>query len=169
MLKEGVYMEIYRYDSGVGRTINAFDSKNVVMTKIIQESGEFHIGCMHLSEQAVVGYHQATVNQLFDVVQGSGTVRNGDSDFIGVQAGEAIFWEKGEGHETISKEGLWAIVIEGETVKPAKMMERIKYWQKKVNQSEFLALQASDREGVLKLKLVDDRIMISGQAIIQIF
>ncbi|ENQ3080120.1 hypothetical protein ACEOWG_003399 [Bacillus cereus] len=33
---------------------------------------------------------------------------------IPIQAGQAAFWEKGENHETSTKTGLMAIVIEGE-------------------------------------------------------
>ncbi|HDX9588930.1 TPA: hypothetical protein ROX98_001896 [Bacillus pseudomycoides] len=33
---------------------------------------------------------------------------------IPIQAGQAAFWEKGEKHETSTKTGLMAIVIEGE-------------------------------------------------------
>jgi predicted PhzF superfamily epimerase YddE/YHI9 len=39
------------------------------------------------------------------------------------------------------------------------------YWQKKLNKNEFTSLQLSKRGGLLKLKIVEDRILISGQAI----
>jgi len=39
------------------------------------------------------------------------------------------------------------------------------YWQKKMNKDEFVAYQASERSGVLKVKVVNDRVLISGKAV----
>lgn len=38
------------------------------------------------------------------------------------------------------------------------------YWQKKLNKDEFVAYQASERSGVLKVKVTGDRVLISGKA-----
>ena len=40
-----------------------------------------------------------------------------------IQAGEAVFWMKGEWHETKTDTGLTAIVIEGETLRPEQLTE----------------------------------------------
>lgn len=39
------------------------------------------------------------------------------------------------------------------------------YWSKKLGKNEFIAYQASSRGGVLKVKVVDDRVLISGKAV----
>ena len=39
------------------------------------------------------------------------------------------------------------------------------FWSEKMGKGEFMAAQISKRGGVLKLKLRDDRVMISGQAV----
>lgn len=39
------------------------------------------------------------------------------------------------------------------------------YWQKKLNKAEFVAYQASERGGVLKVKVIEDRVLISGKAV----
>jgi predicted PhzF superfamily epimerase YddE/YHI9 len=39
------------------------------------------------------------------------------------------------------------------------------YWQKKLNKSELIAYQASERGGVIKVKIEDDRVYISGKAV----
>jgi len=39
------------------------------------------------------------------------------------------------------------------------------YWQKKLNKNEFRAYQASERGGILKVKVEDDRVYLSGQAV----
>ncbi|KAA8783836.1 quercetin dioxygenase-like cupin family protein [Paenibacillus sp. 4624] len=114
-------MEFYRFDRESGRPITKFDS-NFVMSRIIQTSGNAHIGCMHIPANGVVGYHQAVSPQLMLIMTGAGKVRSGNDDFIEIKAGEAVFWEKGEWHETISKIGLTAIVIESEELNPSAYM-----------------------------------------------
>jgi len=39
------------------------------------------------------------------------------------------------------------------------------YWQKKLNKNEFIAYQASERGGVLKVKVTGERVLISGKAV----
>lgn len=39
------------------------------------------------------------------------------------------------------------------------------YWQKRLNKDEFIAYQASERGGILKVKVVGDRVLISGKAV----
>lgn len=39
------------------------------------------------------------------------------------------------------------------------------YWQKKLNKDEFIAYQASERGGILKVKVLGDRVLISGKAV----
>lgn len=39
------------------------------------------------------------------------------------------------------------------------------YWQKKLNKDEFIAYQASKRSGFLKVKVIGERVLISGKAV----
>ncbi len=39
------------------------------------------------------------------------------------------------------------------------------YWMKKLNKNNFISYQASERGGFLKVKVVEDRVLISGKAI----
>lgn len=39
------------------------------------------------------------------------------------------------------------------------------YWQKKLNKDEFIAYQTSERGGILKVKVIDERVLISGKAV----
>lgn len=39
------------------------------------------------------------------------------------------------------------------------------YWQRKLQKDNFLAYQASERGGVLKLQIAEERVLISGQAV----
>lgn len=78
---------------------------------------------MHIEPEGILGAHAAAVDQLFLVVRGSGTVSSNSSAAIQVGPGTAIFWTKGENHETRARsEGLVAIVIEGEGLSSANAM-----------------------------------------------
>ena len=58
--------------------------------------------------------HPATFPQVLAVLEGSGEVSGADGVVEPIAAGEAVFWHKGEEHETTSEAGLTALIIEGE-------------------------------------------------------
>ena len=120
-------MKMYRFDPTVGHPITQFDS-TFIMARIIRlagrdaTDGDIHIGCMHIPADGRVGYHQATVPQLFLVVAGEGWVRGDAETRRPVHAFEAAFWHRGEWHESGSETGMTALVIEGEGVDPTLFM-----------------------------------------------
>jgi hypothetical protein len=120
-------MRIYRFDAEAGRPISHFGS-DFVMTRIAHIVGdrsataELFMGCMHIGAGGSIGFHQATVPQLFLVVAGAGWVR-GEADVRQpIVPFEAAFWQEGEWHEAGSKTGMTAFVIEGEGVNPAQFL-----------------------------------------------
>ncbi|MEX2105242.1 MAG: cupin [Bacilli bacterium] len=115
-------MKIFRFDKEVGKNIPAFNSSNFIMTRIGHFTDEAHIGCMHIGEEGVVGYHQAKMSQLFLVAQGEGWVRTDESDRMTIKAGEAAHWTEGEWHESGSDEGMVVIVIESPSLNPSTFM-----------------------------------------------
>lgn len=106
-------MKIYQFKKEAGKKIKKFDS-DFVMSRIAQTDKAAHIGCMHLDENGIIGYHQAFVPQLLLIVSGEGWVRGETNEYIKVHSGEAVFWDRDEWHETKTNKGLTAIVIEGE-------------------------------------------------------
>lgn len=109
-------MQVYNFTKEAGKSIEAFGSQQLYMSRILSEANSPHIGCMHLGANGLVGWHQAPVPQLFLVVSGEGWVRAGEEAEISVSAGSAVYWEKGEWHETRTETGLSAIVIEAESM-----------------------------------------------------
>jgi len=101
--------------------ITKFDS-DFVMSRIVRTINATHIGFMYLAENGMIGYHQATMPQLLLVVSGEGLVRGESDEYIKVEPGTAIFWKKGEWHETKTEAGLNAIVIESEELNPSAYM-----------------------------------------------
>ncbi|CAM4120407.1 cupin [Bacillus wiedmannii] len=114
-------MKIFDFSEKVGKKISAFQS-NFIMSKILNHKGNVHIGAMHLRENGIIGYHEAVVSQLLLIVDGEGYVCGADKENVKVEAGQAVFWEKGEFHETITEKGLLAIVIESEELEQAIVM-----------------------------------------------
>ncbi|HLS36463.1 MAG TPA: cupin [Bacillota bacterium] len=111
-------MKIYSFQKEVGRKVTKFNS-DFIMSRITQTKGKAQIGCMHLEENGIIGYHQAVVPQLLLIVSGEGWVRGETEEFKMVRCGEAVFWEKDEWHETKTDTGLTAIVIESEELDTA--------------------------------------------------
>lgn len=128
-------MKIFRFDPEVGQHIEMFDS-NFIMSKIVMTEKPARIGCMYLQEGGIVGYHEATVPQLFLVMSGEGWVVGKEGIKQRIIQGEAAFWERGEGHETITETGMTAIVIESEELNPSRFLREVRYtgektWQQK--------------------------------------
>jgi hypothetical protein len=71
--KGGRKMIIYRFDKEVGKQVTHFES-SFIMTKISKLDQPVQIGCMHLEEGGLIGFHQATVPQLLLIVEGEGWV-----------------------------------------------------------------------------------------------
>ncbi|OOE12672.1 cupin [Fictibacillus arsenicus] len=116
-------MKIFDFSKEAGKHITRFDS-DFVMSRIILTNKPANIGCMHLDKDGIIGYHQAVVPQLLLVVSGEGFVRGEDDTIYPIKAGEAVFWVKDEFHETTTKTGLTAIVIESEELEPASFMKQ---------------------------------------------
>ncbi|MGM9986245.1 MAG: cupin domain-containing protein [Bacillaceae bacterium] len=114
-------MEFYTFNENSGKKISAFNS-NFIMSRISQTNQDTYIGCMYLDKNGIIGYHQATIPQLLLIIDGEGHVRGQKEKYFKVHAGDAVFWNKNEWHETKTTIGLTAIVIESEGLKPSLFM-----------------------------------------------
>jgi len=115
-------MKIFRFGSEVGKGIDHYGSSGFVVSRVVHLSDEAVVNCAYLDAKGVIGYHQATVPQLFLVVRGDGWVRGESAGKTPVKAGQAAHWEKGEWHESGTETGMTAIIIEGSGFDPAKLM-----------------------------------------------
>ena len=102
-------------EDSAGREIESFGSENLRQTWIAHLTDKVHISYFQLGAQGLVGYHQATTPQLFLVIQGEGWVRGEADERTEIKAGQAVYWEAGEWHESGTDTGMQAIVIEIET------------------------------------------------------
>jgi quercetin dioxygenase-like cupin family protein len=65
-----------------------------------------------------IGRHAASVPQILAVLEGSGSVSGRDGVAEPIAAGEAVFWQQGEQHETTSAAGMTALILEAERLEP---------------------------------------------------
>jgi quercetin dioxygenase-like cupin family protein len=65
-----------------------------------------------------IARHPATVPQILAVLEGSGRVSGADGELQSIAAGEAVYWPAGEEHETETSEGLTALVLEADGLRP---------------------------------------------------
>ncbi len=114
-------MEIYHVGKGESKHITQFHS-DFYMSRITETENPTHIVCMHLEEKGVIGYHQAVADQLLFIVNGEGFVRGNADESVKVHRGDAVYWKKGEWHETKTDTGLTAIVIESEAIDISSFM-----------------------------------------------
>lgn len=114
-------MQLFCFDPAVGSTITRYGSA-FVLSPIVRIDHAAHVSCMHVGPNGIVGYHQATVPQLFLVVTGSGWVTGTDCIQHAITAGHAAWWERDEWHESGSDRGMTVIVIEAEGLDPAMWM-----------------------------------------------
>jgi len=122
-------MRIFRFDREVGKEIQQFGSLNVVMSKILRLEGDAVINSAFIQAGGKIGYHQAVNPQLFLLVQGTGWVRAGSDQIATVRAGQAVFWEQGEWHESGSETGMTAVIIEGTHLDPSEWMPVLKRYE----------------------------------------
>lgn len=115
-------MKLFRFDPQVGITIEQFESRNAVMTRVAHITQPASVRCFYLDPGGIIGYHPASENQLFIVVDGEGQVRGQSDQFISIAKGQAALWEAGEWHESRTDTGMVAVVIEGRDLDPSEWM-----------------------------------------------
>ncbi len=122
-------MKIFRFDQAIGKPIDKFGSKNLFVTPIMRlvekHTDIIQVVCMHLCKDGVVGGHEASIPQLFVVVNGEGWVSGEDQVKIPIREGQLAYWKTGEWHQASTKQGMTAIVIESDQLEPIELLQEI--------------------------------------------
>ncbi len=88
------------------------------LTSPIASGGDFQAAIFRFSPGGRIHRHRATTNQIIAVLAGAGEVAAEDGRFDRLEEGEAVFFMKGEDHESRSRDGMTALIIEGESIHP---------------------------------------------------
>ncbi|CAN5511579.1 hypothetical protein BH11ACT8_BH11ACT8_15620 [soil metagenome] len=110
-------MRIIDLDSVPRRRIDAHGSRGFDLGAF-GLTAEAHLVVVRLDANGIIGRHPAAGRQLLVLLSGDARVAGYDGTPVDLRPGQAAVWESGESHETRSREGLTALVIEGE-VDPA--------------------------------------------------
>jgi quercetin dioxygenase-like cupin family protein len=105
-------MKFYKINEENAKQVTQYNS-NFLMNSFMHLNCELRISVMTLGENGIIGFHQTTTPQLLYLLEGEGVVCNEEKKYYSIQKGIAVFWNAGEWHETKSKQGLVALIIEG--------------------------------------------------------
>jgi quercetin dioxygenase-like cupin family protein len=116
-------MKIYRFDKETGTPLEEHGSSAANISNIASINEPSSVKCIHLEANGLVGSHPAESAQILLVVQGEGHLRGEGAIRTPIRAGQAVYWERGEWHETSTDSGMMAIVIEGEDLDPGMLVQ----------------------------------------------
>ena len=113
------------FDTGKrkGKAIEVHHSQGANIVHLLEKTRAY-VATIYLDPDGVLGMHKATEDQLFLVVSGHGQAIAGEQR-CELSAGTGVLWKQGEYHETrAGKEGLTAVVIEGDGLEQALAINR---------------------------------------------
>jgi quercetin dioxygenase-like cupin family protein len=84
------------------------------LTRSIFHGSPFQVAVFRVSPGGRIARHPASYPQILAVLEGSGKVSGASGVDEPIEAGEAVFWQSGEEHETKTADGLTALIIEGD-------------------------------------------------------
>jgi mannose-6-phosphate isomerase-like protein (cupin superfamily) len=95
------------------RSIDSFGSRGFAVGAL-GLTADAHLVVVSLRPGGVIGRHPAAGRQVLVVVDGDAQVSGADGSTADLGSGEAAVWEPGEEHETRSRGGVTAFVVEGD-------------------------------------------------------
>jgi quercetin dioxygenase-like cupin family protein len=97
------------------RTVDRFDSRGFSVAQL-GRGAETHHAVLRLEPGGVIGRHPAVGRQLLVLLAGDASVSGEDGVTHALTVGSSALWEPGESHETRSRSGMTALVVEGDLV-----------------------------------------------------
>lgn len=80
---------------------------------VVPMAVDAHVVLARLAPGGIIGRHPATVDQCLVVLSGEAEVSGADGVARILHPGSAALWTAGESHETCSRPGLTAVIVEG--------------------------------------------------------
>ena len=84
------------------------------LSRSIFHGSPFQAAVFRVAPGGRIARHTASYPQVLAVLEGSGKVSGASGADEPIEAGEAVFWQAGEEHETKTADGLTALIIEGD-------------------------------------------------------
>ena len=114
-------MERFRFDADVAFTPREelLDRVTVApLSRPISQGSPVQAAVFRLEPGGRIARHPASYPQILAVLAGSGEVSGASGVDEQIAAGEAVFWQAGEEHETKTAVGLTALIIDGDGLEP---------------------------------------------------
>jgi quercetin dioxygenase-like cupin family protein len=121
--KRSLFVERFRFASDVASAPSQelLDDVTIApLSRSIADGSAFQAAIFRLAPGGRIARHPAAVPQILAVLEGSGDVSGASGVDEPIAAGEAVFWPEGEEHETKTKAGLTALIIEGPGLEPIR-------------------------------------------------
>jgi quercetin dioxygenase-like cupin family protein len=84
------------------------------LSRSIFHGSPFQAAVFRVAPGGRIARHPASHPQILAILDGSGKVSGASGVVEAIEAGEAVFWQTGEEHETKTDDGLTALIIEGD-------------------------------------------------------
>lgn len=91
------------------------------LSRSIFHGSPFQAAVFRVAPGGRIARHPASYPQVLAVLDGSGKVSGAGGVDEPIEAGEAVFWQAGEEHETKTADGLTALIIEGDGLELFRM------------------------------------------------
>jgi quercetin dioxygenase-like cupin family protein len=114
-------MERLRFDAAAARTPRDARLERVTvapLTAPLAAGADVQASVFRLAPGGRIARHPAEVPQVLAVLEGSGRVSGPNGEPVAVGPGDAVFWAEGEEHETVTDEGMTALVVESRGLRP---------------------------------------------------
>lgn len=105
-------MRIIDLDAIGRRSVDRFGSVGFSVGGLGTGDGTHH-AVVALDAGGIIGRHPTVGHQLLVLLSGDAIVAGADALAVPLAPGQAALWEPGEEHETRSRQGMRALVIEG--------------------------------------------------------
>ena len=94
------------------KTIVDYSSQNASSARLVDGFGEAHAYMLRFAAGGMIGRHEAGFGQLLIVLAGTGWVSGGDGTRAQVDAGDVVYFERGEQHAKGSDAGMKALMVQ---------------------------------------------------------
>lgn len=111
-------MRVIEFTPDRSEPITQFESIASSAVAVGHGSGEIHVYAVHFGANSRIGTHPTGFCQLFLVMQGSGWAAGADGTRVSLQAGQGVFFERGELHSKGSEAGMIALMVQGGHIDP---------------------------------------------------
>jgi quercetin dioxygenase-like cupin family protein len=115
-------MRFFRFDPAVARPITDWATRGVGVASLLHLDLDADVNCLQFAPDSILGRHPTGRRQLFAVIDGEGWVSGADGLSHPLRAGQAVFWDIGESHESGSAAGMTVIVIQANRLDPSRTM-----------------------------------------------